>query len=111
MKDTFRHKGLRKILVDNLREKGIRNEKVLEMINQIPRHQFLDNAFIGNIATSCGGAFQADNDYHTVTLLRNRMEKNQAPNGAGICTYNYVDLIVQNTLFFVHDIYAATYRG
>ena len=46
MKDTFRHKGLRKILVDNLREKGIRNEKVLEMINQIPRHQFLDNAFI-----------------------------------------------------------------
>lgn len=46
MKDTFRHKGLRKILVDNLRQKGIRNEKVLEMINQIPRHQFLDNAFI-----------------------------------------------------------------
>lgn len=46
MKDTFRHKGLRKILVDNLREKGIKNEKVLEMINQIPRHQFLDNGFI-----------------------------------------------------------------
>ena len=46
MKDTFRHKGLRKILVDNLREKGIKNENVLQMINQIPRHQFLDNAFI-----------------------------------------------------------------
>tara|TARA_B100001113_G_C20924986_1_gene541761 strand:- start:52 stop:696 length:645 start_codon:yes stop_codon:yes gene_type:complete len=46
MKDTFRHKGLRKILVDKLREKGISNEKILDMINKIPRHLFMDNAFI-----------------------------------------------------------------
>jgi len=43
--DTYRHKGLRKQLVDVLREKGISNEKVLEAINTIPRHFFFDKAF------------------------------------------------------------------
>jgi protein-L-isoaspartate(D-aspartate) O-methyltransferase len=47
--DTFRHKGLRKQLVDSLREKGIVNETVLNAINSIPRHFFLDSAF-DNIA-------------------------------------------------------------
>tara|TARA_B100000683_G_scaffold151103_1_gene146263 strand:+ start:377 stop:1027 length:651 start_codon:yes stop_codon:yes gene_type:complete len=46
MKDTFRHKGLRKILVESLKEKGIKSGSVLDMINKIPRHQFMDNAFI-----------------------------------------------------------------
>ena len=46
MKDTFRHKGLRKILVDKIRKKGISDESVLNMINEIPRHLFLDNAFV-----------------------------------------------------------------
>ena len=46
MKDTFRHKGLRKILVESLKEKGIKSGSVLDMINEIPRHQFMDNAFI-----------------------------------------------------------------
>ena len=46
MKDTFRHKGLRKILVDKIRKKGISDESVLRMINDIPRHLFLDNAFV-----------------------------------------------------------------
>ena len=46
MKDTFRHKGLRKILVESLKEKGIKSSRVLDMINKIPRHQFMDNAFI-----------------------------------------------------------------
>lgn len=46
MTDNYRHKGLRKKLVDLLREKGIDNEEVLEAINAIPRHLFMDNAFI-----------------------------------------------------------------
>ena len=46
MKDTFRHKGLRQILVDKIREKGITDESALRMINEIPRHLFLDNAFV-----------------------------------------------------------------
>lgn len=46
IKDTYRHKGLRKKLVDTIREKGIQDERVLEAINQIPRHQFLDSSFL-----------------------------------------------------------------
>ncbi len=47
--DTYRHKGLRKKLVDGIREKGITDERVLEAINNIPRHFFLDTA-LDNIA-------------------------------------------------------------
>ena len=43
--DTYRHKGLRKKLVDGIRSKGITDEGVLEAINKIPRHFFLDSAF------------------------------------------------------------------
>jgi protein-L-isoaspartate(D-aspartate) O-methyltransferase len=43
--DTYRHKGLRKKLVDGIRKKGITDEKLLEAINKIPRHFFLDSAF------------------------------------------------------------------
>jgi protein-L-isoaspartate(D-aspartate) O-methyltransferase len=43
--DTYRHKGLRKKLVTVLRDKGITDERVLEAIDAIPRHYFLDSAF------------------------------------------------------------------
>jgi protein-L-isoaspartate(D-aspartate) O-methyltransferase len=43
--DTYRHKGLRKKLVDGIRNKGITDENVLKAINNIPRHFFLDSAF------------------------------------------------------------------
>ena len=43
--DTYRHKGLRRKLVEVVRQKGIQDEKVLEAINNIPRHFFLDSAF------------------------------------------------------------------
>ncbi len=43
--DTYRHKGLRKKLIDILKEKGITDTTVLEAINNIPRHFFLDSAF------------------------------------------------------------------
>jgi protein-L-isoaspartate(D-aspartate) O-methyltransferase len=47
--DQYRHKGLRKKLVEELREKGITDEQVLDAINKIPRHFFLESAF-DNIA-------------------------------------------------------------
>ncbi|MDB5277184.1 MAG: protein-L-isoaspartate(D-aspartate) O-methyltransferase [Ferruginibacter sp.] len=43
--DSYRHKGLRKKLMDILREKGITDETVLAAMNNIPRHFFLDSAF------------------------------------------------------------------
>ena len=43
--DSYRHKGLRKKLVDLIREKGISNEHVLAAIGAVPRHFYLDSAF------------------------------------------------------------------
>jgi len=45
VKDSYRHKGLRSQLIKVLREKGIKDEKLLEAMGLIPRHLFLDNAF------------------------------------------------------------------
>lgn len=44
--DTFRHKGMRKELVAYLRTKGITDEAVLTAIDNIPRHLFMDGAFL-----------------------------------------------------------------
>jgi protein-L-isoaspartate(D-aspartate) O-methyltransferase len=46
MNDNFRHQGLRLKLVELLRNKGIANDKVLMAISKIPRHLFLDKAFL-----------------------------------------------------------------
>jgi protein-L-isoaspartate(D-aspartate) O-methyltransferase len=43
--DTYRHKGLRKKLIQSLRNKGILDETVLRAMEEIPRHCFLDRAF------------------------------------------------------------------
>jgi protein-L-isoaspartate(D-aspartate) O-methyltransferase len=43
--DSYRHKGLRKKLVEIVRSKGITDERVLSAIENIPRHYFLDSAF------------------------------------------------------------------
>ena len=45
MKDTYRHKGLRRKLINELRRKGIRDENILAAMDAIPRHFFLDKAF------------------------------------------------------------------
>jgi protein-L-isoaspartate(D-aspartate) O-methyltransferase len=44
--DTYKHKGLRKNLVNLLRSKGITDEAVLGAIESVPRHLFMDNAFL-----------------------------------------------------------------
>ena len=46
MLDSFKHKGLRKKLVENLSSKGITDKNVLDAISKIPRHLFIDNAFV-----------------------------------------------------------------
>jgi protein-L-isoaspartate(D-aspartate) O-methyltransferase len=43
--DSYLHKGLRKQLVQGLRDKGISDERVLTALESIPRHFFLDPAF------------------------------------------------------------------
>ncbi len=46
MEDSFRHKGLRKKLVEEIKGKGITDQKVLDAINKIPRHLFMESGFI-----------------------------------------------------------------
>lgn len=43
--DSYKHRGLRKKLVDTIKQKGIKDSRVLEAINNVPRHFFLDSAF------------------------------------------------------------------
>ncbi len=46
MEDTFRHKGLRGRLVQELKSKGISDNAVLEAIGRVPRHLFMDRSFL-----------------------------------------------------------------
>ncbi len=44
--DTFRHKGMRRQLVEAIERNGIKDETVLAAINKIPRHLFMDSSFL-----------------------------------------------------------------
>jgi protein-L-isoaspartate(D-aspartate) O-methyltransferase len=43
--DSYRHKGMRRQLVDTIRKKGITDEGVLDAILHTARHFFIDSAF------------------------------------------------------------------
>lgn len=45
MLDTYKHKGMRKQLIDELRQKGISDERILDAFDAVPRHYFLDLVF------------------------------------------------------------------
>lgn len=45
MQDTYRHKGLRRQMIDELIAKGITDENVIAVMYALPRHYFLDKAF------------------------------------------------------------------
>jgi protein-L-isoaspartate(D-aspartate) O-methyltransferase len=44
--DTYKTKGLRKALVEGLKDKGITSLPVLSAIEKIPRHLFMDSSFL-----------------------------------------------------------------
>lgn len=45
-RDSLRHQGMRKRLVEAIRIKGVRDERVLNAIQKVPRHLFMDSSFI-----------------------------------------------------------------
>nr|WP_321412469.1 protein-L-isoaspartate(D-aspartate) O-methyltransferase [uncultured Allomuricauda sp.] len=45
MKDTLKHRGMRKNLAEVVAAKGVTDQKVLDAIKTIPRHLFLDSGF------------------------------------------------------------------
>lgn len=48
LEDTYLHKGKRRTLVAELRAKGIKSDRVLDAINNLPRHFFFDSALISH---------------------------------------------------------------
>ncbi len=48
LEDSYRHKGLRKKLIDSIKTKGISDGRVLEAMMNVPRHFFLDTALDHN---------------------------------------------------------------
>jgi protein-L-isoaspartate(D-aspartate) O-methyltransferase len=46
IEDSFLHKGMRKKLVEQVRSKGIRDERILDAMMKIPRHAFIDSSFL-----------------------------------------------------------------
>lgn len=45
LEDGYRHRGQRRALVRELRQKGIHDERVLTALAEVPRHLFFDPAF------------------------------------------------------------------
>ena len=45
VEDTYRHKGMRKKLVKELRGRGVEDERILAVMGTLPRHFFLEKAF------------------------------------------------------------------
>ena len=46
IEESFEAKGKRKRLIEELRSKGINDEKVLDAMGKVPRHLFMDDAFL-----------------------------------------------------------------
>ena len=46
MEDSYLHKGLRRKLVEVIKEKGIVDKLTLEAINNVPRHLFMESSFV-----------------------------------------------------------------
>jgi len=46
LQDTLRHQGLRKRMVEGIRIKGIKDEKILSAMGKVPRHLFMESSFL-----------------------------------------------------------------
>ena len=44
--DSYRHQGLRKLLIEQIRKKGIRDPQVIAAMEKVPRHFFFDSSFL-----------------------------------------------------------------
>jgi len=44
--DSYRHQGLRKLMLKELSDLGIHDERVLEAMKKLPRHFFMEGAFL-----------------------------------------------------------------
>lgn len=71
MIDSYRHKGMRRQLIEELQLKGINNQKVLDAFDKVPRHFFLDSSFMNQAYTNIAfqiGAGQTISHPYTVAF-------------------------------------------
>lgn len=77
MQDTFIHKGMRKNLVDTIHSKGIKDQDILNAINTVSRHLFMDSSFIDHAYVDKAfpiGADQTISQPYTVARQTELME-------------------------------------
>jgi len=106
LEDNFKHQGLRRKLVNTLREKGISNELVLAAIDQLPRHYFLDETFLkqaySNMAFQIGSGQTISHPY-TVAFQSSLLEINKGDKileiGTG-CGYQTAVLMILGAKVF-----------
>lgn len=71
MEDNFRHKGMRRQLIAELSKMGIEDKAVLEAFEAVPRHYFLDLAFVNQAYSNTAfqiGAGQTISHPYTVAF-------------------------------------------
>lgn len=77
MLDTYKHKGMRRQLIEELKEKGISNPDVLAAFDKVPRHFFLDSSFTNQAYSNTAfqiGAGQTISHPFTVALQTSLLE-------------------------------------
>ena len=77
MNDTYKHKGLRKKMINELIAKGIHDQNILDAFFKIPRHFFLDLAFVEKAYTNIAfqiGAKQTISHPYTVAFQTQLLE-------------------------------------
>ena len=84
MNDSFKHKGLRKKLIQTIKSKGINNTNVLSAIGKVPRHLFMDSGFIDHAYQDKAfpiGADQTISQPFTVAFQTELLEINKGDKG------------------------------
>lgn len=77
LEDSFRHKGLRKKLIEELEAKGVQDKAVLNAMLKMPRHFFFDGAFVEKAYTNLAfpiGAGQTISHPMTVAVQSSLLE-------------------------------------
>ena len=81
MKDTFKHKGLRNKLALEVKSKGVLDIRVLNAIESVPRHLFMDSSFVDHAYQDKAfpiGAGQTISQPYTVAFQSELLDVNKS---------------------------------
>ena len=81
MKDTFKHKGLRNKLALEVKSKGVLDIRVLDAIESVPRHLFMDSSFVDHAYQDKAfpiGAGQTISQPYTVAFQSELLDVNKS---------------------------------